>query len=127
MWRETYFIRKGEKWFDYGKEAIYEKLLKLDSNATAEDVKDIIGNDSWTNLRCDECETDGLDVIIQVGQEPDYDSSTVNLCIDCSVKATSLLKGIICLGGGSFVCSPKCIIKNRASSQLFINPAPSLK
>jgi hypothetical protein len=49
---ENWNIQYGE-----GKRQIYDRLLALDTdNCTAEDVVRIIGNTSWTTIRCDYCE-----------------------------------------------------------------------
>lgn len=64
--------------------AIGEKLAALDpETATAEDVKQIIGNDSWTTAWCDECESSHA-WTVRIGQETDYESSTVTLCRNCA-------------------------------------------
>lgn len=50
-------------------------------------VDAIIGNKSWTEIRCDACGKFGLDVAVQVGQELDYDSATALLCKECCHEA----------------------------------------
>jgi hypothetical protein len=86
-WRETYASGK------YGQDKIQiMKLLDtLDvETATVKDISDIIGNDSWTSRSCDECQMD-VDVVIQLGQEPDYESNTVEICRNCFKKALDLI------------------------------------
>lgn len=46
-------------------------------------------NNAWFLGYCDECEK-ASNVLIQVGQEPDYDSSTAEICFDCLKKAAEL-------------------------------------
>ncbi len=71
---------------------VWESLKALDrTTATATDVAAIIGNDSWTNLKCDECGID-VEAIIVVGQEPDYESRTASLCLECLTKAALLMR-----------------------------------
>lgn len=65
------------------------EALDLDT-CSKEDVAEILGNSLWTNLKCDECERQ-VDRVIQVGQEPDYESSTAFLCVDCVTKAHALI------------------------------------
>lgn len=66
------------------KRTIYENLKKLDlETCSAKDVADAIGNSTWTRMTCSECRKD-VDWVIQVGQEPDYESETANLCRDCA-------------------------------------------
>lgn len=85
LWKGAYFDRLG-KWYGEDKRAIWEKLAALPSNATADDVASAIGNRSWTTLKCDECGDEVTDVL-QVGQEPDYESATVDLCFYCVTLA----------------------------------------
>jgi hypothetical protein len=75
------------------KEAIWKKLRALDkATATAADVAAIIGNNSWAcPTQCDECE-ESFDTVIEVGQEPDYESRTATLCIDCLSTAVDTLR-----------------------------------
>lgn len=68
------------------KEEIYERLTKLNLlTCSAEEVAAVIGNESWTRMKCDECgiETDWL---ICVGAAPDLESSTAHLCRSCAGK-----------------------------------------
>jgi len=68
---------------------IYEKLLKLDQPTEAE-IIDIIGNKSWTENYCDECGED-WEILIQIGQEPDYESRTAKICQSCLRKASDII------------------------------------
>lgn len=72
--------------------AILKRLEALPSTALPEDVAAVIGNSSWTELRCHEC---GLRVerVVQVGEEPDYESSTASLCVPCLGLARALADG----------------------------------
>lgn len=68
------------------------KLEALDGNtATPEDVANIIGNKGWTSIKCDEC---GRVVIeaVRMGEEPDYESHTAHLCLQCLVNALGLIE-----------------------------------
>lgn len=68
----------------------YEALQKLDlQTCSAEDVNKIIGNGSWTRLLCNECNKPA-DWVIEVGEAPDYESSTARLCRSCAAMAASL-------------------------------------
>jgi hypothetical protein len=78
------------------------KLATLDKdNATAKDVEKIIGNASWTRLGCDECGKE-VGTVVQLGEEPDYESSTADVCLECLHKAAGLTKQArrATLGGG---------------------------
>lgn len=60
------------------------KLLDVNT-ATEKQVADIIGNDSWTKIRCDECRKD-VPVAVVMGN-PD----SKRLCRTCLKKALHLL------------------------------------
>ena len=69
----------------YGKDKleILEKLKLLNLNTvTAKEIESIIGNSSWTDLKCQECEK-YVKKVVRVGEEPDYESATVFLCVKC--------------------------------------------
>jgi len=88
-WDSTY---ESHGWTEETRE-ISNNLRALDpSIATKEDVHRIIGNRGWTNLKCDECETEDLDRVVMVGQEPDYESATASLCLSCAKKALQLIE-----------------------------------
>lgn len=74
-------------------DAIHARLLALDTEtATAEEVIAIIGNGSWTRIRCDQCGQE-VDAAVVCGEEPDYESHTANLCVPCLESALALAKG----------------------------------
>lgn len=83
QYRTNYQLFNGKMTFDIIKE------LETETNLTEERAKEILGNDSWTRNKCDECEKD-VYATIQLGQEPDYESSTANICLDCLNKAVAL-------------------------------------
>lgn len=64
----------------------YELRDLLPDVASVDDVTAIIGNGSWTRLTCSECRRD-VEIVIEVGEEPDYESCTAWLCINCVRKA----------------------------------------
>ena len=68
------------------------RKLRASKLTSRQDVRKIIGNDSCTDLYCDECKQHNLNQVIQLGDEPDYDSSTVTICISCLRRALTLLK-----------------------------------
>jgi hypothetical protein len=69
-----------------------KELLAMNSQtATAAEVNEIIGNQRWCCPReCDECgaKTWGL---VQLGQEPDDESNTAEICGNCLTAALRLL------------------------------------
>ncbi len=80
----------------YGRNPNVNKFAKslsmLDpETATAADVAAIIGSDAWSRPeKCHEC---GLpaNILILVGEELDYESSTARLCLPCLEKALALM------------------------------------
>ena len=90
-WYSQYF--KNGNWARHGndKREIYENLEKLGENPTPKQVNETIGNDSWTRLRCHECK-EHVDLVVEVGEEPDYESSTANLCKSCLTSLYELIK-----------------------------------
>jgi hypothetical protein len=86
-WRATY----GRGQYGQDKLVILAKLDALDvETATAADVAAIIGDTSWVEpWKCLECGERSWSVI-QVGEEPDYESETAYLCIGCLGTAASL-------------------------------------
>ena len=89
-WKQTYF-RKGEWQYGNDKEVIYYKLVALGYHPNYKDVDEAIGNTSWTNIYCNECNESVLKVI-QLGEEPDYESSTACICKSCLLKAMEEIK-----------------------------------
>lgn len=89
-WDEQYF-RRG-KWYDDKSRAISERLHRLDpETATPADVAAIIGNQLWADpMRCDCCGVDVI-IVVQVGEEPDYESATASLCIQCAADALAAI------------------------------------
>lgn len=71
---------------------VYGALLALGPTPNPDDVDRIIGNKSWTDNRCDECQAQADTV--QVGQRPDYESRTADLCEACVRRALALFKAV---------------------------------
>lgn len=51
-----------------------------------------ITGSSWTATTCDICKKHGEFDIIQLGDEPDYESSTVNVCLLCIEKIHGMIQ-----------------------------------
>lgn len=79
-WRDQYahYFARGDK----DKVSTYEKLQDLGPSPNPDDVDAIIGNDSWTSCRCNDCAQD-REAVCELGAEPDYDSATAHICIRC--------------------------------------------
>lgn len=54
------------------------------------EINRLVGNGSWTDLVCDECTTRRLGEVVEVGDPPDYESSTARLCLPCLRKALGM-------------------------------------
>ena len=74
----------GGRWSD---DIIRE--LELEKPLTEERANEIIGNSSWTRIRCDECNKE-VQSVVMVDEEPDCESSTAMLCVSCLKKAIKL-------------------------------------
>lgn len=69
-----------------------EALEALDvENCDAQAVNDIIGNRSWTAHDCDNCGKT-CEVLVHLGEEPDYEARYQDLCEGCLGSALDLLK-----------------------------------
>lgn len=85
------------------KKDILDKLREIDlKTATSEDIIKIIGRgvgEGWVEVpMCTEC-NQSSDVVIEIGEPPFIDSSTVTLCIKC-LKEALYLAGVWCDGDG---------------------------
>jgi len=88
-WKQTYHKSDGQ-WHSWRMKVIYEAVAALGPTPNPQQVDLIIGNRSWTRDMCNEvgCNEDAY---IEIGQPPDYDSATANLCRGCLRKAADLL------------------------------------
>lgn len=89
-WAEQY--PKSGTNYGRDKQKVLKDLKDLGSNPSPYAISKVIGNPSWTDTNCDECST-RLVPVIRLGDEPDYDSSTANICRGCLVKALELIDG----------------------------------
>lgn len=91
-WIRTYRLKEGwEVGNRYGE--ICKSLIALGDNPSPDAVDEVIGNNTWTACRCDECELYVEEVIV-LGEEPDYESSTASVCKECLIKALKTLKDL---------------------------------
>ena len=87
-WEKQYSDKFGNVQFQSLRPDIVLKRLRelnLDT-CYASEVDKVIGNSTWTELVCDQCKHD-VDKVIEVGQPPDYDSATAQLCEQCVKSA----------------------------------------
>ena len=90
-WRKTYYENARGEW-RYGddKESIAQKLYELGLNPAPEQVNEVIGNESWTRVRCEEC-GESVEVAVTLGEPPDYESATATICKACLINALDLI------------------------------------
>ncbi len=98
-WYKAYFcsLRHGEWYMNSPlnrkgktKEEIYNTLIEKKPE-TEQEVIDIVGNRSWTSNCCDECGKES-DILVVIGQEPNYESDTASICKNCLEKALEMVK-----------------------------------
>lgn len=71
--------------------AIRDALARLDlENCDPQDVNEAIGTTGWADCRCDECD-ENYEVLVRIGQEPDYDARWQDLCGHCLSRAIAML------------------------------------
>ena len=61
---------------------------------TPEKVEEIIGNRSWTTLKCNECNRE-VETVIEVGEPMDYESQTAHLCTKCITEAYEAISNFL--------------------------------
>jgi hypothetical protein len=70
---------------------ILRQLDALGDEATPEQIEQIIGNKSWTREYCNLCDSE-VSVWVRLGDEPDYESATVEVCPSCLRAALFVLE-----------------------------------
>ena len=93
--RQTRAAGAAKAWItQYGtdRDGVAKRIEALGAAPDPDEVNNIIGNDSWTYLKCDECGQD-VDFVVECGQEPDYESSTARLCGECVRRAMAIVLG----------------------------------
>ncbi len=90
-------LNVAERWnSDYKNSNYYDKIaignrLRTEKPQTEAEVKNIIGNGTWTQNTCDECGKD-FEVIINLGNSSDRDIPSFNICKKCLKEALTLIK-----------------------------------
>lgn len=92
-WARQYRMdREATSEHDLRTHEIGYRLRGLGPNPEPDDVDRVIGNGSWTRPpSCNECGTDAQGLVVRVGEEPDYESSTAHLCLRCVGKLLLLV------------------------------------
>jgi hypothetical protein len=80
---------------DETKQKITRDLANLPRPIDPDAVDSVIGNTSWTGIRCGGCKrylTDLDEPLVTVGETPDYESDTAELCVPCLEEALEVAK-----------------------------------
>lgn len=93
-WKLQYF-RRGA-WISNlhnNAEEIYNKLVaaRVEGKLTQSFINELIGNNSWTRCRCDNCNQDRR-FLVHYGDEVDYEAQYQRLCLSCLKKGVALLE-----------------------------------
>lgn len=74
------------------KQKVTEELEKLNFNSVSEKkIIEIIGNNSWTRLDCDECQQDSSKVVRFLERyEDEYEVNSCDVCLKCLNSGTKL-------------------------------------
>lgn len=81
-WKKTYW----PSWNGLSEDKWHQLCRLNKETCSAGEVCGIIGNESWTELRCDQCDK-SKEALVVVGQEMDYESRTASLCLSCLEEA----------------------------------------
>ena len=87
-WRYSYY--RNSEWYDEERKDIHAKLCAKinDKNVTEQDIADIIGNATWTEMLCQECGT-SVEKLAVFGNN---DSDDVRVCKKCLERAIVKMK-----------------------------------
>lgn len=86
-WSANY---RNRSWTGSNKQKIWLALKTLDlSTATEDDIEAIIGNRSWTNIRCNQCEK-LVERAVLIGGSDEYGPD--NICEQCVREAVRVLE-----------------------------------
>lgn len=89
-WEEAYRNYDRDTYRHNGrtKMEVTKALLALEAHErTAATISGIIGNDSWTSLKCDECEED-VAAAAQLADDLEYSGKKATICLQCLAAAT---------------------------------------
>lgn len=93
-WRKQYQQSIADRTSPYhvSRAGIDDALYKLDVETCSEaDVDKAIGVSGWVANECNFCDRN-MDVLIRLGEEPDYEARYVEICSDCLSKASDVLR-----------------------------------
>jgi len=84
QWRQNYQNCSRGKWYSEDKRLIYGALIGLGDNPSPEAVNEVVGNTSWTDIRCDNC-NEKVDTVIRLSGwgYGDHNDEQVEFCQTC--------------------------------------------
>ena len=90
---ELYEAQQGPMFERYpARREILAKLKAMDvETVTADEVTAIIGTRGWISMTCNECNNLAGD-LVEIGDEPDYESQTARVCKECAPKLIAMLQ-----------------------------------
>ena len=96
QWRGAYWSQ-ADGWTAYGtdkrgRDVTHGMIEALGAAPDPDDVDAIIGNGSWTSTSCDECGAHDGRPVVELGAEPDYESSTATVCGECLTGAKAIME-----------------------------------
>jgi len=93
-WYDQYYNKSLNEWI-YGKnkKEIYKNLKVLKKPVKASDIDAIIGNSSWTEHKCQACDTTKEALIFLEGKYFNgYEGPNFLICKECLEKALNIIK-----------------------------------
>lgn len=88
------------------------KLRALPDDATVAQVDAAVGHSGQTYMHCHECGRTDSPMLVQVGEPPDYESSTADLCPDCVRAAMEIVKAEEDAKLGAFIARQRDALKD---------------
>lgn len=101
-WKAQY-CRKGawDRNYQGDSKDVWEKLVALGCNPSPARVAEVIGNKSWTHIRCSACWRDVLTAVSWGPEAEDY--GPIKLCRPCTIRAVKALDRVMANSGGNSV------------------------
>lgn len=90
-WKNRYYSTYTGEWrYGSDKEEIYNKLVALGFNPNPDEVNEIIGNNGWTEVKCQVCGSQ-VEAVMKFEKMDDYNYMSINICKSCIEKAMNRL------------------------------------
>jgi hypothetical protein len=80
------------QWKDGHWHEVALKVQALGPNPNPDDIDRLVGHGAWTQVyECSECVQQKPEVV-QLGEEPNYESATAWICLDCLKEAILMIQ-----------------------------------